>query len=76
MTHPAHHFLLDLGYTHTHIEAYWEDVGGPESGPKVTGHNGYDQYENGNEFIYITPEGEAHYEQFDDNGYPIKGSSW
>lgn len=76
MTHPAHHHLLDLGFEHTRIEAFWEDTGDGESGPMVSGHNGFDQYESGNEVVYLSPEGEAAYEQFDEEGYPIKGSSW
>ncbi len=76
MTHPAHFHMIDLGYVHTHIEAHWEDVGNCETGPMVVGHNGFDQYESDNEVVYLSPEGKAGYEQFDEDGYPIKGSGW
>lgn len=34
--------LTALGYELEHIDAHWEDVGGPENGPKLVGHNAYD----------------------------------
>ena len=41
----AHDFLVNNGYTHEFVEADWEDVGGPESGPQLSGHDAYDVYD-------------------------------
>ena len=40
----AHDFLVNNGYTHEFYEAEWDDVGGPESGPKIVGHPAIDVY--------------------------------
>ena len=36
--------LLAAGYTYQFIPADWEDVGGPESGPDLQGHEDLDVY--------------------------------
>lgn len=46
----AHEFLTSNGYVFEHNEADWEDIGGPESGPQVVGHNAFN--------LYIAPSGD------------------
>ncbi len=41
----AHDFLVNNGYTHVYDPASWEDVGGPENGPKVIGGPAVDIYD-------------------------------
>lgn len=41
---PTPQELLAKGYTHEHLEESWEDVGGPENGPKLIGHPECDVY--------------------------------
>ena len=36
--------LPALGYELEHIDAHWEDVGGPENGPRLVGHSAYDEW--------------------------------
>lgn len=60
----AHGYLLEMGYTHTHVEAEWEDIGGPESGPCLDGHDEYDVYESDVDHVYIC-NGEAYFEKRD-----------
>lgn len=36
--------LIAAGYTHEFVAAHWEDVGGPESGPKLAGNPDADIY--------------------------------
>lgn len=45
--------LAALGFVHTHHPADWEDTGGPESGPHLTGHNAYDEYSKGDTSVYV-----------------------
>ena len=40
-----HVLMLALGgFTHAHVPAHYEDVGGPESGPCVEGYEAYDEW--------------------------------
>lgn len=50
----AHGYLLEMGYTHTHVEAEWEDIGGPENGPIIVGHGEFDMYESDDDIVFIT----------------------
>lgn len=36
--------LIQQGFVHNHYNEYWEDVGGPESGPRLIGHPECDMY--------------------------------
>jgi hypothetical protein len=45
--------LIMAGYTLTQHPADWEDIGGPESGPKVVGHNGFDEWTKGDVSIIV-----------------------
>ena len=45
--------LQALGFVHTHHPADWEDIGGPESGPELSGHNAYDEYSKGDTSVYV-----------------------
>jgi hypothetical protein len=45
--------LAALGFTHIHHPADWEDIGGPESGPKLVGHNAYDEYRKDDTSVYV-----------------------
>jgi hypothetical protein len=36
--------LKKLGYQVTHHPDFWIDVGGPENGPKLSGHVAYDEW--------------------------------
>ena len=62
----AHEALLAAGYIYEQVPADWEDVGGPESGPQVVGHQAFDQYSKkltrGSlvEFIYIAAKDNGH----------------
>lgn len=47
-----HEALLMNGYEVTFHPADCEDTGGPESGPMVTGHPGYFEYESDWEYVY------------------------
>ena len=50
----AHNFLTDQGaYVHTHYDAEFEDVGGPESGPMIYGHDAFDVYSGDSHEIII-----------------------
>jgi hypothetical protein len=40
----CHALLIAVGYSHEHVEESWEDVGGPESGPKLVGGPAADIY--------------------------------
>ena len=45
--------LTALGFTLRHVPADWEDVGGPENGPELVGHNEFDVFEKGNMAVYV-----------------------
>jgi len=45
--------LTALGFSMQHVPADWEDVGGPESGPKVVGHPEYDVWTKGTTAVYV-----------------------
>jgi hypothetical protein len=45
--------LLALGFKLTSHAASWEDVGGPENGPKLVGHNAYDEYSDGKTSVFV-----------------------
>lgn len=36
--------LSAAGFECEHVEAHWEDIGGPENGPKLSGHPAHDSY--------------------------------
>ncbi len=38
--------LLATGHEHEHYPEHWTDVGGPESGPQMSGHGDLDVYIN------------------------------
>lgn len=48
-----HALLIAAGYVHEFVPAHWEDVGGPESGPKLWGHQDLDVYLHGNHEIVV-----------------------
>jgi hypothetical protein len=50
--HPNHDQLVASGWTHTHHEADFEDIGTAESGPCLTGGPAYDEYRRGTKVIY------------------------
>lgn len=41
------------GFTVEHIEADWEDVGGPENGPCIQGHPAYDYWTLGDRYVAV-----------------------
>ncbi len=45
--------LNALGMTKTHHPACWRDVGGIESGPKVIGHEAFDEWSNDTHSVYV-----------------------
>jgi hypothetical protein len=45
--------LQALGFEHTHHPAEWKDIGGPENGPKLIGHNEFDEYSNNDTSVYV-----------------------
>ncbi len=45
--------LQAAGYTCQKHAAEWEDIGGPESGPKVVGHPDYDEWTNGDDYLIV-----------------------
>lgn len=56
-TSNTHNFLTDQGaYVHLHITAEWEDVGGPESGPVIVGHEAFDIY-SGDSHEFVVQDG-------------------
>ena len=63
----AHEFLIANGYAFEHCEADWEDIGGPESGPQVVGHNAFNYYTatSGNDVV-IDRDGAHNVEPLDD----------
>lgn len=74
-THPAHLNLLDLGFTHQYVDPEWGDIGGPESGPKISGHPGFHQYSLDDLWVYIDNDGSTGFEQWDPTGsFPIAAS--
>lgn len=50
--------LNAMGYTCQSFPAFWRDVGGPESGPKLVGGPAYDEWTLGDQFIIVC-EGEV-----------------
>jgi hypothetical protein len=52
-----HHHLLSLGYEWTRNPESWEDTGGPESGPRLSGGPAYDEYESPDDFVYASEDG-------------------
>ncbi len=65
MNELVHEFLLKHGYVHQHIEADWEDVGGPETGPIISGHGAFDEYTSNEDFVYIDDNDKAYFEPRD-----------
>jgi len=63
----AHHQLIELGFTHTAVEADWYDGGDCENGPKLEGGPAYDLYENDALAlrIYVAENGKATVEERD-----------
>jgi hypothetical protein len=63
-----------FGYTVTHHEATWEDVGGPESGPKLVGCPAHDEWTRSDGHYVIVADGEivdiGQYQPTPD-GYPF-----
>jgi hypothetical protein len=43
-----------LGYQVEHHEAHWEEVGSPESGPKLDGHHAYDLWTKGDHYMVVS----------------------
>lgn len=68
MQHPAHEYLIELGFVHSHVPEEWEDVGDGETGPMICGHGAFDEYTNDqdNEVIYILPDGRVEREFVED----------
>lgn len=56
--------LSALGYRREFVPAQWMDVGGPESGPKLVGHDAYEAWTRGNH-CFIVYNGELVDEDFD-----------
>lgn len=54
--------LLAAGYVCEAIPAFWEDIGGPESGPKLVGHKGYDQWVSPTNHLIAVEDGWIVYE--------------
>jgi hypothetical protein len=52
-----HDHLIELGYTYERMEEYWEDVGGPESGPDLVGWPTTDVYTTGADRFYVSESG-------------------
>ena len=48
-----HALLVACGYTITHVEAFWEDVGDPENGPDLQGNPAYTEAVLGDHFIIV-----------------------
>jgi hypothetical protein len=55
--------LREAGYTKKVVPAEWEDTGGPESGPMLSGHNGFDLWELHNAYVVVVDG------KIVDNGY-------
>ena len=45
--------LTALGFTLTSHPACWQDIGGPENGPKLVGHNAYDVWSKGETSVVV-----------------------
>lgn len=45
--------LTALGFTCTQHPATWEDVGGPENGPKLVGGPAYDEWSKDGVSVYV-----------------------
>jgi hypothetical protein len=50
--------LLQDGWIRTEEPAHWEDIGGPESGPELDGHEAYTIWEKG-DYSVIVYDGEV-----------------
>lgn len=73
--HPAHHHLIDLGFSHVHVDASWEDTGDAENGPRLSGGPAYDEYTLDDMTVYIAEDGSTGYDIWDlETGYPIASS--
>lgn len=73
--HPAHYHLIEMGFDHQYIDAEWEDTGGPESGPIISGHPGFHLYKMKNFDLYINNDGsDTGYQMFNAAGWPVAAS--
>jgi hypothetical protein len=45
--------LMEMGFVHTYYPAEWEDVGGPENGPDLQGHDEYSVWTLGQAYIVV-----------------------
>ena len=45
--------LVLLGYEVTHHPARWEDIGDAENGPKLDGHDAYDEWTRGDHSLIV-----------------------
>jgi hypothetical protein len=62
----VHYWLVELGYERAHFPESFEDDGGAESGPHLTGGPAYDEYTGPEEYIIIDMHGHfAHREKRD-----------
>lgn len=60
-----HEALLMNGYKWRFVPADYEDVGGPESGPMLTGHPDYYEYINDEEYVIVQDGVVVHREKRD-----------
>lgn len=58
--------LNAAGFTCEHVPASWQDIGGPESGPKLVGGPAYEVWSCGDQYI-IVQDGEV--EEYGTNIY-------
>lgn len=45
--------LNACGYVEERFQEYWEDVGGPESGPRLVGHRAHSVWMCGDQYIIV-----------------------
>lgn len=57
--HATAALLRACGYVQRHIEESWEDVGGPEDGPRLVGGPAVDYWSSQGDYIVIGDDGEV-----------------
>lgn len=73
--HPAHEFLIELGYSHSRIPEECYDSGDGESGPMISYQPAYDEYELDNETVYLYDDGKAGRDVWCQvSGYPLESN--
>jgi hypothetical protein len=57
-----HEHLLALGFVYQRVEADWIDDGDAESGPHLSGHDAFDEYEDADSRVFCGEGGDTGFE--------------